>query len=306
VPEPDEPALDELTEIGRRVCNLLGVKPGEPVTASRLRRIADKLSASVPRERWSVVYALRICADAMAAHELPAEVRELREVIDAHAHHLLQSEELRERVRVALEKAIPVLDREAALRAQALDTALTDDERRAGAMGSIWPSPEALLALPRELLGLLPDEPSTVGRLQKVLHDLTLVDADARIVAHFAPTNIRMAKALKQAGISVADIASALKPFAKDGPARKQARNTVQGYLKSKSEDTLRAAYRVPPDAPNRAQQLQELEEAARRVVGFGGTDIRPVVASTSESIPERDELGISDSVPKGENSKPR
>jgi hypothetical protein len=242
----------------------------------------------------------------MAVHELPPEVRELRDVIDAHAHLLLQSEGIREHLRVALEKAIPTLDKEAAFRAQALEAALSDEERQAGARGSIWPSPEALLVLPRELLGLLPDEPSTVGRLRQVLHDLTLVDADPRIFAHFAPTNIRMAKALREAGISVADIASVIKPFAKDGPARKQARNTVLGYLKSKSEDTVRAAYRIPSDAPDRARQLQELEEAARRVLGFGGTDVRPVVASSSESVPEPEEPTPSEAGPDCKDSKPR
>src|SRR5260370_12340185 len=71
MPEPDEPTRDELPEIGRRLCGLLGVKPREPITASSLRIVADEQNAVLPRERWPVLYAIRICADAMAEQALP-------------------------------------------------------------------------------------------------------------------------------------------------------------------------------------------------------------------------------------------
>jgi hypothetical protein len=215
----------------------------------------------------------------MAVHELSAEIRELRKAIDAYARHLLQSQEVRHRLAVALEKAIPSLEREAATRCKSTAPDLGSEHFEAPGQSSTWPSPEALVDLPRKLLELLPQELGIVGRMRQVLHDLSRVDGDPRIVPRFAPTNIRMAKALDLAGCSAAVIATIIKPFAKTGAARKQARNTVLRYLTSKSEDML-LAWSIPPDAPDRAQRVKELEEALDRVMGMADAKVRRIAVS--------------------------
>ncbi len=297
MPEPDEPPRDELPEIGRRLCGLLGVKPREPVTASSLRIVADEQNAVLPPERWPVLYAIRICADAMADHALPREIVELRNAVDAYARERSQSRTLRQDAVRAIERALPLLETEAALRARAMDAALTPEERAAGAVPTIWPSPEALTMLPRELLAVLGREAAVVDLLRKALHDLSRLDADPLIATRFAPTNIRMAKALKLAGCSVAEIATIIKPF-EDGPARKQARNTVQRYLQSKSEDILEATYPIARDAPDKAEQLKELDEAAQRIYGFGGPAIRPVIATARDNRDDSEAAKASDTGP--------
>jgi hypothetical protein len=245
--------------------------------------VADEQNAVLPRERWPILYAIRICADAMADQALPIEVVELRSAVDAYDRERSQSRMLRKQVVQAIERALPLLEKEATMRARAMDAALTPEDRAAGAVPTIWPSPEALMMLPRELLAVLGREAAVVDLLRKVLHDLSRIDADPLIVIRSAPTNIRMAKALKLAGCSVAEIATIIKPF-DDGPARKQARNTVQRYLQSKSEDILQAMYPIARDGADGAEQLQELEEAAQHVLGFGGRAIRPVIATASDS----------------------
>jgi hypothetical protein len=215
----------------------------------------------------------------MAVQELPAEIRALRKAVDAYARYMLQSQEVRQRLAVALEKAVPSLEREAAARSKLRVPDIGAEHAEAAGQSSTWPSPESLVELPRKLLDLLPEEFGIVGRMRQVLHDLSRVDGDPRIVPRFAPTNIRMAKALDLAAYSAADIATIIKPFAKTGAARKQARNTVLRYLTSKSEDML-LAWSIPPDAPDRAQRVKELEEALDRVMGMGDAKVRRVAAN--------------------------
>src|SRR5262249_54341570 len=153
---------------------------------------------------------------------------------------------------------------------RAMEAALTPEEREQGAVATIWPSPEALTMLPRELVAALAREDVVIDLLRKALDDLSRIDADPLIVTRLGPTNIRMAKALKRAGCSVAEIATIIKPF-ENGPARKQARNTVQRYLQSKSEDIFQAAGPIPQGARDRAELLKKVEEAAYRAMGLGG-----------------------------------
>jgi hypothetical protein len=248
--------------------------------------VADEHNGVVPPERWPILYAIRICADAMAEHALPVEIRELRDVVDAFERERIQNRALRQELVDAVQRALPVLEEEAGLRARAMDAALTPEERAQGAEATIWPSPEALTMLPGELVAALAREDAVIDLLGKALGDLSRIDADPLILTHLAPTNIRMAKALKLAGCSVAEIATIIKPF-ENGPARKQARNTVQRYLQSKSEDIFEAVGPVPRDAPDRAELLKKLEEAAHRAMGLGGPEIRPVVATAMADSPD-------------------
>lgn len=42
VPKADIPSVDELREIGRRLCARLGVRPHEPIDSVALRRVFDE------------------------------------------------------------------------------------------------------------------------------------------------------------------------------------------------------------------------------------------------------------------------
>ncbi|MDX2055496.1 MAG: hypothetical protein SFV15_24045, partial [Polyangiaceae bacterium] len=239
----DEPSLKDLPEIGKRLCALIGAVPAQPVNAFALRRVHDDHFHLVPPQRHGVLHALSICADALARHEQPPEVRALRDLIDEFAAASQRTGKLQEALLAATKAAIPVLDAEAEVRGAAQAAALTVEEAAIGLTANIWPSPASLSTFPRALLVVIPRQRYIVQWLQKVLHDLPRLRADPRVVGVLAPTNIRMAKALKAAGLEPGEIATVIKPFERRGRGRAQARNTVLRYLKAKSEDQMYPTY---------------------------------------------------------------
>jgi len=263
----DEPSADELRDIARGICALVSVTLEDPVDAEQLRQLVD--DPALPD--W-VRFALNACADALAEHESPAEIRELREAAKAYDRWRTRGAALRERLLKAICKAEPLLDAEAAARAQARDeaqAALTAEQRADGFVVQLWPSPESLRAFTREVSAVLSREDYAVPWLLKVVEDLTRFDADHRIVTMLGPVKTRVAKILAEGGHGVPAIATVVEPYAKPGRERKQACNTVNGRLKSASDDWL-FSVRVDPSAPNASALTAELEESARFVAGVG------------------------------------
>lgn len=89
----DEPSADELREIARRLCALVDVTLVDPVDAEQLRQLVD--DPPLPR---CIRFALNACADALAEHESPAEIRELREAAEAYSRWRTRGAPLRDRL----------------------------------------------------------------------------------------------------------------------------------------------------------------------------------------------------------------
>ena len=276
-----EPGPEELQEIGRRLCALAGLIPEEPVCAETLQHA---LHSPACCEKKNVVLALRMVADALAAHELPPELRLLRQRVDAYADWLEHGNELRVQLAAAIIEAQPMLDEEADTRADARANAFTDEERAQGLVAVLWPSPESVRHFPREVLDVLGREVYAVTWLQKVMHDLPRLDADHRIFARLTPIKTGITKTLAAGGYRLPEITTVLEPRAKSGPKRKQARNTVRRRLESKSKDMLYV--RAHSSGPAVAA---ENEETARSLAGLG-TDVRVVFGGPSKNARKPDE----------------
>jgi hypothetical protein len=262
------PGGDELREIARRLCDLVDITLPEPIDVGDLREVVDD-----PRHDRAVRYALSACADALAAHELPPEIRRLRAALEAYLKWLSEGNPLRKQVVEALSEAGPALDEEARARAEgeaeATAQALTDEQRADGYRVKLWPSPEALDTLPHEVFVMLQGGPNMLGRLLKVLDDLPCLEASPEVVSGLIPIKIRIAKILKAGGYKVAEIATVTEPYAKSGPARRRAQNTVRGRLKSITEEMLYTR-KVDPSLPNAAALAATREAAAMFVAGVG------------------------------------
>lgn len=272
MPRANEPDAEELREIGRRLCALVGLTPHEPVCAESLRDVIHD-----PACKKAVRIALTVCADELAALELPPELRELREATDEYARWMVGGGKLRARLVAALNAALPLLEEEADRKAEALAnasaTVLTAEERDRGDTLQTWPSPESLRAFPRKVLEVLPIEEYAVIWLNRVVQDFVRLDADFRIATVQSPLKTSIAKILSAGGgYSVAQIATVIEPRAKAGPERRQARNTVLRRLESTSED-LFICPRIDPESPDAAAITAEFERAAKFVQG-SGTDV--------------------------------
>lgn len=257
-----EPKRDELQEIGRRLCALVHLIPEEPVCAATLRHA---LHDPACREKECVVLALGMCADALDAHELPPELLLLREAVDAYADYSERDLEPRTRLIAAILEALPILDEEAEQRADARATAITDEERDQGLIPVVWPSPESLQKFPREVLDVLRREAHAIRWLQKVMHDLSRLDADHRIFSRLSPVKTGITKALAAGGYSIPRITTVLEPLARPGPGRRQARNTVRRRLESSSKDI----HYVQPHGSDE-MVAAENEQCARSLAGLG------------------------------------
>lgn len=268
VARADEPSADELREIARRLCALGDVTLDDPVDAEQLRQLVD--DPALPR---CVRFALNACADALAEHESPAEIRELREAAEAYNRWRTRGAPLRDRLVKAIPHATPLLDKEAQDRAagqQEALAALTESQRAEGYAVRLWPSPESLQTFTREVLEVVRREDYAVPWLLKVLEDLTRLNADHRIITRLGPVKTRIAKILAEHGYGVPAIATIVEPHAKPGRQRKQARNTVKRRLESKTEELLFPSVPVAASVPNAAALRAELQEAAMFVAGVG------------------------------------
>jgi hypothetical protein len=268
-----QPNADELQEIGRRLCALLPVQPEEPISAMSLRcAYHDPICEGNPHVR----YALALCADALAALELPLEVQEARAAVDEYVSWSRTGRELRVRLVESLLKAKPFLDDEADRREQALAEAITDAEGEQGLVSKTWPSPESLRAFPSAMRDVIGRDIYCSAWTQKVLHDLPRLDADARVELRLSPIKIGLAKALERAGYDVPKIATVTEPFAQPGSERRQARNTVMRRLESATED-LAFVPRSDPTAPNTETLATELDRPERFTAAVS-EDVRCVV----------------------------
>jgi hypothetical protein len=269
-PQPNE---DELQEIGRRLCKLVPVHPEEPISAMSLRcAYHDPICDGKPHMR----YALALCAGALAALELPAEVQEARDAVDEYVSWSRTGRDLRIRLAESLLKAKRFLEDEAARREQALAEATTDVEREQGLVSKTWPSPESLRAFPSAMRDVIGRDIYCSAWTQKVLHDLPRLDADARVELRLSPIKIGLAKALERAGYDVPTIATVTEPFAQPGSERRQARNTVTRRLESTTED-LAFVPRSDATASSTATLATELERPERFAAGVS-EDVRCVV----------------------------
>ncbi len=190
----DEPSASELGEIARGLCALANVTLDGPANAEQLRQLVD--DPALPR---CIRFALTACADALAEHESPAEIRELREAAEAYNRWRTRGAPLRDRLVRAINHARPLLDQEAEERAQGQEealAALTDEQRAGGYVVRLWPSPESLHTFTREVLEVLRREDHAVPWLLKVVEDLTRLDADHRIITMLGPIKTRIAKML--------------------------------------------------------------------------------------------------------------
>ena len=264
----DEPSAEELRAIGRSLCALVNVTLSEPIDAEQLRRLVD--NPAIPA---CVCFALTACADALAEHESPAPIRELRAAADAYNRWRARGAALRERLLRAIAQAGPLLDEEAGRRAEAQEealAALTAEQRAQGYVVRLWPSPESLRAFTREVFEVLRREDYAVPWLLKVVEDLSRLDADHRIITELGPLKTRIAKILAEGGYELPLITTIVEPLAKPGHERKQARNTVKRRLESGTQELLYPSVRVDPSSPQAAALRAELEESARFVAGVG------------------------------------
>jgi len=284
VPKADLPEERELHEISRRRCTRMGVKPREPITAVGLRQIVDERRRTV--RKVGLLLALRACADALAVHELPPELRALRDALDEYVDWLRRSKGAARRLTAAAEAATPLLDSEAETRTAALQAVvLTEEQRAKGLEARVWPSPESLRAFPRAVVNALPHAHYVVSWLHKMLQDLTLIDADPEIILMLAPPRTRMAQALAHAGYRVSEITTIIHPFAKTGAARSRARNAVTRRLALR-DDQFRPTIPIPSDAPDAVARWAALDDAARFVAG-GGHEGLVIATSATESAVE-------------------
>jgi hypothetical protein len=264
----DEPSPDELREIGRRLSALVNVTLTEPVDAEQLRQFVDD-----PAYPDSVRFALNACADALAEHEAPSEIRELREAADAYARWRSKGAPLRERLLDAIRHAQPLLDKEADQaggRTRASPHGVDSRAARRGVRVRLWPSPESLHVFTREVSDVLERENYAVPVLLKVVEDLNRLDADHRIITRLGPVKTRIAKILRRGGHEVPAITTIVEPYAKPGIERKRARNTVTKRIESKTEEELFPSVRVDEASPKEAAVKAELEDAAMFVAGVG------------------------------------
>jgi hypothetical protein len=264
----DNPGAEEFREIARRLCALIDFIPDEPVNADQLRQVVDDHQ----RDK-SVRLALNICADALAAHELPEKIRELLDALRDYIEWFARGAARRERLARALSSAGPLLNEEADARAQgraeATAQALTEEQRADGYIVELWPSPESLRFFPHEVLELLEREAYALPWLLKLLEDLPRLDASHRVISVLAPVKTGIAKILHAGGYDVPAIADVVEPYATRGRKRAQAQNTVRARIKSTSEDWL-FTRRVDPSVPTAAAIAADLEDAARFVAGVG------------------------------------
>lgn len=264
----DDPDAPELREIARELCALIDVTPREPIDVEQLRELVDD-----PKHDQAVRFAVNACADALAAYELRAEIRHLRSTLLAYLSWFSKGDALRRQLVDALSKAGPFLDDEAEARAlgeaEATNQALTDEQRADGYRVKLWPSPETLGTLPREVSVLLQQEGRMLARLSKVLGDLANLDASPEVISSFIPVKTRIAKMLAAGGYEVPEITTVTEPHAKSGPERRQAQNTVWRRVKSARGERLYTR-KVDPSLPNAAALAAAREEAARFVAGVG------------------------------------
>jgi hypothetical protein len=262
VPKADEPSAEELQEIGRKLCALVELTPQEPVCAAQLRAA---LSHARCVENSAVRFALSLCADALAAHELPPEIHQLRDVLDEYARSVSTQQRL---VRAIL-AAQPLLNAEADLRAEACEGALSEEQLANDLEAYVWPSPSSLRTFPATLLEVLKAQAYVVPWLQKVLDDLPRLEASHLVETTHIPVKTGITKALANAGYSPARIATITHPFAKAGRQRSQACNTTLRRTESQYEELLRVPT-VPESAANADAMKAEIDRAARFVAGVG------------------------------------
>jgi hypothetical protein len=283
----DNPGAEELREIGRRLCTLVDYIPDEPVDAEQLRLVVDD-----PQRDRSVRFALNVCADALAAHELPPKIRELLDALRDYIEWFAGGAARRERLERAISSAGPLLDEEADARAQgraeAMAQALTAEQRADGYIVELWPSPESLRYFPREVLELLHRQTYALPWLLKLLEDLPRLDASHRVISIQAPVKTSIVKILDAGGYDVREIADVVEPYAKPGRERAQAQNTVRARIKSTSEDWL-FTRKVDPSLPNAEAVAADRKEAARFVAGVGRNVLvlAPEVSKTAKK-PEK------------------
>jgi hypothetical protein len=264
----EKPSADEVREIARNLCVLGNVTLSEPIHAEQLKRLVD--DSAIPD---CVCFALTACADALAEHEAPAPIRELREAAGAYNRWRARGAAPRERLLKAISQAGPLLDKEADQRADAQEealAALTEEQRAEGYVVRLWPSPESLRAFTREVFEVLSREDYAVPWLLKVVEDLSRLHADHRIITKLGPLKTRIAKILAEGGHELPLITTIVEPLAKPGNERKQARNSVKRRLESETQELLYPSVRVDPSSPQAAALRAELEESARFVAGVG------------------------------------
>jgi hypothetical protein len=292
MPKAEEPDAHELREIGRRLCALVDTKPEEPVDATALRLVMDEQVRAMPEEAQRVRFALGICADALAALELPLEVQNLRALLDEYVEHRAKTDDLRCRLAKAIEAAVPILDDEAAARADALEWegVLTEEELAQGFELRLWPSPESLRQFPLALVDAMAREDYATAWLQKILHDLARLEASPEIHTNHVPTKTRLAKALKHAGYDVAEIARVTEPNARQGEERARARNAVTRRLQSKSEDLVISLLPLAKDGQSENPLTSAQREESARFVAGVGRDVRAIFGASRERDPEKSE----------------
>jgi hypothetical protein len=256
MPTADRPGLTELREIASRLWKRVASnQPPQPLTSFVLQRIADAEGKSKEPKTRLFALAMSACADALAEAEaeveLPQEIHELRAAVDAHCEWITDANKHSSRVQAAVDKAVPALESWADKRAKEIALAESDEER--ARLFVNW-EPKSFVEGPRALAATFSRHLEVAFRCQKLLHDMVLPNAHAKISANTAPIKTRLAKILKRAGLSPAEIATITEPFAKPGDERRQARNTVRARQKTGKGDTFSF---TAPDVPELVAPLE-------------------------------------------------